>query len=242
MGMTFRRILVGLNQSFQDSLVFRRALEQAKPHTSELLIVHSLKPDRDMSIPAGYHSADALDMYATLQRAKQRRAESELNRSQDILSLYVENAQAKGIPSQIDCRIAQAEVRICELAEHWQADLIVLGHRDQGGVRQVGFESVTQYVIQRVGCSVLVVHGVEARQSIHEWDTVPDLRSQTDAVLVKGRAENSRLNDPVKSEPQFAMASNYEASLTYRTGQKMPPHNLTQYKTLMSRPDKGKRF
>jgi nucleotide-binding universal stress UspA family protein len=238
MGMTFRRIIVGLNQSFQDSLVFRRALEQARPHMSELLLVHSLKPDRDISIPGGHHTADALDMYATLQRAKQRRAESELNRIQDMLSLYVENAQAKGIPSQIDCRIAQAEVRICELAEHWQADLIVLGHRDQGGVRQVGFESVTQYVIQRVGCSVLVVHGVESRKSIHEWDTVPDLRSQTDSVLVKGRSENSRSTP----HPELQLASTYATASTYRTAQKMPPHNLSQYKTVMSRPDKGKRF
>lgn len=238
--MTFRRILVGLSQSFQDSLVFRRALEQARPHMSELLLVHSLKPDRDMSIPAGYHTPDALDMYATLQRAKQRRAETELNRAQDTLSLYVENAQAKGIPAQIDCRAAQPEVRICELAEYWQADLIVLGHRDQGGVRQLGFESVTQYVIQRVGCSVLVVHGVEARQSIHEWDTIPDLRSQTDAILVRGRSDPKRSPETVRSNNPFTGTPSI--ALTDRTAQKLPPHNLSQYKTVMSRPDKGKRF
>lgn len=240
--MTFRRILVGLNQSFQDSLVFRRALEQARPHESELLLVHSLKPDCDRSsMTAGRHSADAMDMYSTLQRIKQRRADTELSRAQDELSLYGEHAQAQGIPSQIDCRVAQAEVRICELAEHWQADLIVMGHRDRGGIRQVGFESVTQYVLQRVGCSVLIIHGVEAKQSIHDWDTVPDLRSQTEAVLIKGRVNMSRSI----VQPAMAMAGSgreMRAWSGYQTEQNLPPNNLSQYKTVMSRPDKGKRF
>ncbi len=89
-----------------------------------------------------------------------------------MLNLYVEHANAKGIPCQVDCRVVQPEVRICQLAQEWEADLIVLGHRSQGGIRQVGFESVTQYVLQRVGCSVMVVNGIEPRISIHESETV----------------------------------------------------------------------
>jgi nucleotide-binding universal stress UspA family protein len=218
--MAFRRILIGLDQSFQDSLVFRRALEQAKPHVSSILIVHCLRADHsrnDMS--SGSHSRDAIGLYETLRRVQQRRVENELHRAQDTLQLYVEHAKAKGIPTQIDCRAAQPEVRICQLAEQWNADLIVLGHREQGGLRKVSFESVTQYVLQRVGCSVMVVNGVEPKQSIHEWDTVPDLRS------MRSNAETIVVQPPQGGR---ALAHQMSSSMTN--------------KTVMSRADKGKRF
>ncbi len=225
--MSFRRILIGLDQSFQDSLVFRRALEQAKPHISTMLIVHCLKADHSRNeIPAGQHSSDAIGLYETLRRVQQRRVENELHRAQDTLQLYVEHANAKGIPTQIDCRVAQPEVRICQLAQQWNADLIVMGHRERGGMRQVGFESVTQYVLQRVGCSVMVVNGIEPKQSIHEWDTVPDLRSQQQQQLqLQSNAEAVTLHPPRDGR---TLAHQMSSSMTS--------------KTVMSRADKGKRF
>ncbi len=218
--MAFHRILIGLDQSFQDSLVFRRALEQAKPHVSAMLIVHCLKADHSRNeMSPGEHSRDAIGLYETLRRVQQRRVENELHRAQDTLQLYLEHANAKGIPTQIDCRVSQPEVRICQLAEQWNADLIVMGHREQGGMRKVGFESVTQYVLQRVGCSVMVVNGVEPKQSIQEWDTVPDLRS------MRSNAETI-----VVPPPHDGRTLSHQMSTSMIN------------KTVMSRSDKGKRF
>ncbi len=182
--MAFRRILICLDQSFQDPLVFRRALEQAKPHVSTMIIVHCLKKEsRPTEIPVGDHTSEAIGLYETLRRVQQRRVENERNHAQNTLQTYVDHARTKGIPTQIDCRAAQPEVHICQLAEKWNADLIVMGHPERSGRRQIGFDSVTQYVLQRVGCSVMVVNGVEPKQSLHEFDPVSERENLTTPAL-----------------------------------------------------------
>ncbi|MEB3295618.1 MAG: universal stress protein [Synechococcales bacterium] len=183
--MTFKRILVGLDQSFKDSWVFSRALEQAKPHLSSLLITHCLRAETDFptAIPTGVtQDQRALDMYETLRRRQQRKMEQEYRKAQDWLQLYFQQAIAKGIPTRVECNIGLPEVQICELAERWNADLLVVGHREHRGIRQMARDSVSDYILHHAPCSVLVIHGVatpdfdrEYALNAHELDTVPEL-------------------------------------------------------------------
>jgi nucleotide-binding universal stress UspA family protein len=183
--MTFKRILVGLDQSFKDSWVFSRALAQAKPHISSLLITHCLRTETDFpsAVTSGMgQDAFALDMYETLRRRQRRRMEQEYQKAQDWLQFYFQQATAKGIPTRVECNIGLPEVQICELAERWNADLIVVGHRDQSGIWQAGRDSVSDYILHHAPCSVLIIHGVTPVESdrefsadAHELDTVPEL-------------------------------------------------------------------
>lgn len=160
--MAFKRILVAIDRSSQASLVFEQALQQARIAGGQLMLAHVVPPPSD--IPAGSFMgvgtiAD-VDTYATLRRVQQERTQKEVRRAQNWLQPYVEQATAKGVPIETDCRSEEAAVWICKLAQNWQADLIVLGRRGHQGIREIVLGSVSNYVVHHAPCSVLVVQGV----------------------------------------------------------------------------------
>jgi nucleotide-binding universal stress UspA family protein len=182
--MTFKKILVGLDQSFKDSLVFGQALDQAKPHATSLMMVHTLHMESDVAadLAAGAHAAEAhsgeaLDMYEMLRRMQQRRFDQERAKADRWLQFYFQQAIAKGIPTQIDCRVSEPELWLCDLAQRWGADLIVIGHHENHGLKRSGRGSVSQYVLQHAACSVLVVHGVLHADEFNHLDKVPDIKT-----------------------------------------------------------------
>jgi nucleotide-binding universal stress UspA family protein len=169
--MTFKKILVGLDQSFKDSAVFARALEQAKPHFSSMMLVHTLKGDqRPNPMPAAEGNHDARDMSAMLSRMHQQRLDNEKQKAQEWLQMYFQQGISKGIPTQVDYRVISPALWLCELAQRWGADLIVIGHRDNHGIRSVGSDSVSQYVLQHSPCSVMIVHSLSQLESLNHID------------------------------------------------------------------------
>lgn len=159
--MAFRKILVAIDRSSQASLVFSQALQQAHIAGGQLMIAHVVRPASD--IPAGSFMglgtiAD-VDTYATLRRAQHERAQKEVRQAQDWLRFYVQQATAKGVAVEVDCRSEEAAVWICRLAQNWGADLIVLGRRGHQGIKEIVLGSVSNYVIHHATCSVLVVQG-----------------------------------------------------------------------------------
>jgi nucleotide-binding universal stress UspA family protein len=188
--MTFKKIVVGLDQSFKDSMVFARALEQAKPHISTMMMIHTLKYDREsISMGIGQHSDDAHDMYSMLQRRQQTRIEQATTKAHDWLEMYFQQAIAKGIPTQIDCRASEPGLWLCEVAQRWGADLIVIGHRENQGLKSVGSDSVTQYVLQHACCSVLVVNGIAPLQELNQINQQEQLSKENLRKTVRTPAE-----------------------------------------------------
>lgn len=185
--MTFKKILVGLDQSFKDSLVFGQALNQAKPHVSSLMIVHSLNLESDIAVdlPVGKHSEDAMDMYAMLRRMRDRRFEKEQAKADQWLQFYFQQAIAKGIPTQVDCRVSVPELWLCDLAQRWGADLIVIGHHENHGLKRAGRGSVSQYVLQHAACSVLIVHGVLHADEFNRVEESPTAKPDIKTVETK---------------------------------------------------------
>jgi nucleotide-binding universal stress UspA family protein len=169
--MTFKHIVVGLDQSFKDSSVFARALEQAKPHSSSIMIVHTLKSPPsglETHLPIGQHTEVARDMYNILARQHNARIERSKRQAEGWLDLYLQQAIAKGIPTQVSCQSGNPGLWLCEIAQRWGADLIVMGHRENHGLRSVGSSSVTQYVLQHATCAVLVVQGLPTPTALPE--------------------------------------------------------------------------
>jgi nucleotide-binding universal stress UspA family protein len=169
--MSFKQIVVGLDQSFKDSTVFARALEQAKPRSSSIMIVHTLKSPPsglETHLPIGQHTEMAQDMYNILARQHNARLERSKRQAASWLDLYLQQAIAKGIPTQVSCQSGNPGLWLCEIAQRWGADLIVMGHRENHGVRSVGNSSVTQYVLQHAACTVLVVQGLPSPTALPE--------------------------------------------------------------------------
>jgi nucleotide-binding universal stress UspA family protein len=165
--MGYQKVLVALDQASQ-AAVFSQALSEVKSTENALLmIVHALRMDTDIPTGTfmGLGTIADLDTYGTLKRLQQQKVQQEREKSLAWLQTYQQEAIAQGVPTEITCLTGQPGSGICELAQSWGADLVVIGRRGHQGITEVVMGSVSNYVMHHAPCSVLVVQGVP--QSIH---------------------------------------------------------------------------
>ncbi len=176
--MSFKRILVALDCSFYAPFVFGRALEQAKSKACSLAIVHTIHVEPTTQIPSHFdlrRHAAITDMYAMLRHQQEKRIHQAMQKAQDWLELYCQQAQAKGINTELILRIGEADSIICEVAQAWHADLVVLGQRGHQGLMESNLGSISNYVLHHAPCSVLLVRSLVA-------DVVPKPRQTADLL------------------------------------------------------------
>ena len=58
-------------------------------------------------------------------------------------------AQLNGVPGPV----------ICEVADNWSANLIIVGKRRLKGLYKIFLGSVSNYITHHAPCSVLIMHG-----------------------------------------------------------------------------------
>lgn len=162
--MAFKKILVALDRSPQTASVFEQALEQTRPG-SALLLAHVVRLQSDIPAGAfmGIGTIADVDTYATLKHARQERMQREIKQAQAWLQPYYQQAIARHVTTEINCQAGEPSTVICELANQWNADLIVLGRRGYQGIKEVVLGSVSNYVVHHAACSVLIVQGVELK-------------------------------------------------------------------------------
>lgn len=161
--MSFQKVLVALDRSLQTSAVFEQALSEVKARgNASLMLVHALRMDAE--IPAGTFMgigtvADVYT-YGTLKQVQQEKIQQQREQSMAWLQTYQQKAIAQGISTEITCLTGTPGTGICELAQSWGADLIVLGRRGHQGITEVVMGSVSNYVVHHAPCSVLIVQGI----------------------------------------------------------------------------------
>lgn len=161
--MSFKRILIALDRTPQAPLIFRRALELAKPRVTSFMVMHTLPLESNGSTYSASMrmQSEARELSEIVRRYQQQRFDHSTQEAKDWLQLYKEQAIAKGIPVQLDCRPQDPGLWICCLAQSWGADLILLGSHHRPGSHHLALGSVSNYVMQHAPCSVLLVHGME---------------------------------------------------------------------------------
>jgi nucleotide-binding universal stress UspA family protein len=155
--MTFKTILVALDRSPKARLVFEAALEQASPASSQLVLVHILRQEIRSSVFRQGQASTSSATDAPLQSLQQDRMEREVARSLNWLELYCQEAELGGITTQSICRAGAPEIWICQLAQMWKADLIILGSRVVAPSNRLALGGVSHSVVQHAPCSVLIV-------------------------------------------------------------------------------------
>lgn len=158
----YSKILVAVDNSAASEAVFRQALQLGQAMQAKLLLVHGLSSDEDgspMPIPPEaegpyWGPSIGTEVDFDLWRETWERYESEgLERLQRFAAIaneanvLTEFRQVAGNPGKV----------ICQLAQQWGADLIVMGHRGRSGLTELMLGSVSNYVMHRAPCSVLVL-------------------------------------------------------------------------------------
>ena len=149
------KILLAIDDSEEAELAALRAVDLANSTDSELHVVHvGLVPSFLMSYPAtrGYD------------RKLYEQIEEESRELLRKLSWRVK--VAGGTVARTHLRMGQVDLEIVALAKEIGAGLIVMGCRGQRGIRRAIEGSISDGVIRRAPCPVLVVRSDETNRAM----------------------------------------------------------------------------
>ncbi|AFZ37861.1 UspA domain-containing protein [Stanieria cyanosphaera PCC 7437] len=163
--MVFKKILIALDRSSQSAMIVKQALFIAETQGSQLMLFHCLDLQTEEISPViGIGTLSDVNMYNTFQRLHHESLQKDLEQVRDWLATYCEYASAKNITAELDYRIGNPGVLICDRAKNWGADLIILGRRGYSGLSELIMGSVSNYVTHHAPCSVLIVQGIQAEE------------------------------------------------------------------------------
>ena len=156
--MRYTKILVAIDRSSQSDSVFEQALELAKKEEAALMLFHCLHSELQGS---GLYA----DMYSreliSYSEEMQEQFRQEKQEACKWLARYCQTATAQGVATEWDVKVGDAGSALLQLANAWNADLIVLGRRGHRGLAEIFLGSVSNYVVHHAPCSVLVVQGID---------------------------------------------------------------------------------
>jgi nucleotide-binding universal stress UspA family protein len=137
------RILVAIDGTEIGERVLAHAVSLARISQSRLLLVHVLPPDTQ------YCNSPAI-------LTSSHSPSSSLEQGQvDVMRDYWRNVTAAGILADFRLPCGHPGEEICELAQRWGADLILMGHRNCPEV--IGLNSMSRYVLDHAPCPLMIL-------------------------------------------------------------------------------------
>ena len=165
----FDRILVAIDQDPGTAQeVFSEALALALTQQATLHILQVLYP-----LKSPYPDPLYLTLESSLSPVNTEAFGAYVSRWREVeqesltqLKGYLETAQAAGVRALTSQRVGEPGREICALAQEWSADLILLGRRGMQGLGELLLGSVSNFVMHRANCAVLVVQGKVANPTL----------------------------------------------------------------------------
>ena len=158
----FSRILVGLDKSEVSHKLMVHAIFLAKPLNARLNLIHVVTGDEPgyPALPTSIHIATINDLGINNAEQAQYAGQSKsfIQEYRDWLNGQAAQAEAEGIETECHQRYGTAGQTLCQAAQEWSADLILLGTHGRSGLSELLLGSVSNYVMHHAPCSVLIVH------------------------------------------------------------------------------------
>lgn len=150
----FNRILVAMDDSAEGDHIFEEALSIAKTTNARLMLMHVLS-DINIECVNGYKTSTV----RSPDRFSYDTDNWESTRQQGLETLRARHAVVfdAGISADIGLPTGHPGCQICEMAQNWGADLILLGRRGFTDPEEDRISSVSNYVLHHAPCAVLVV-------------------------------------------------------------------------------------
>lgn len=141
------RILLAIDDSKYSEAAIETVIEQARAQETEVRVLHVVEPPtllvaREMG---GYDPA--------LESAW----ESQRHQADVVVAKAVEVLRARGLKVTAAVEDGDPKSKILDVAEEWQADLIVLGSHGQKGLSRFLMGSIPDAVVRHAHCSVEIV-------------------------------------------------------------------------------------
>lgn len=156
----FKNILVAMDSSSAGEVIFDHALALAQMHQAKLMLLHVLSTEEENSplpVPAladsiywAPGSEINLEIWQQQWQAFEHECLGQLKErttKANRLGVNAEFRQVAGSPSRV----------ICQFAQIWGSDLVVVGNRGRMGLSELFLGSVSNYVLHHAPCSVLTI-------------------------------------------------------------------------------------
>ncbi|MEG4074363.1 universal stress protein [Microcoleus sp. Pol14C2] len=162
--MSFKKIFAALDDSELGHRVFTQALELALSDSAQLMLFNCVTVSTvgQTAVPIPVDLGMNVELMDQAYQAQRLRLASDVKHASGLLKNYCDAAAKKGLQVEFDCKMdGDPGHCICESAENWGADLIVLGRRGRTGFAEAFLGSVSNYVVHHASCSVLVIQEVK---------------------------------------------------------------------------------
>ncbi len=141
------KILVAVDGSPSSCAAVAEVARRPWPENTQVRLLTADPPTPSTLLPSASPTT-----FDEIVRTQRRAALEHLEKALEVLAkdapqLSVTTALVEGFPKDV----------IVSEAEHWDADLVVLGSQGHGPIRRFFIGSVSLYVAQRVPCSVEIV-------------------------------------------------------------------------------------
>jgi nucleotide-binding universal stress UspA family protein len=153
--MGYGKILVAFDLYDKGTALFQDALDLAAKLKAELMLFCCFEQETVAEEEDRVTTVTELDMSES-QRIHNHQRRTESSHIRAWLESLEKLAVARGVPVRVDVEEGKPAKRICEIAAHWDADLIVLGHPARHPVKDLILGSVPAQVVRNAHCAVLI--------------------------------------------------------------------------------------
>ena len=151
-----KKILATIDNSPRTRALFETAISLAQATGAKLMLLHILS-EEDVDYPI----LPTYAYYAVLKGKEDSIFHQTFNeyerREEEFLSDLTKKAIAAGVDAEYTQLSGIPGWTICEIANTWSADLILVGSRGLKGIKEMFLGSVSNYVTHHAPCSVLIV-------------------------------------------------------------------------------------
>lgn len=159
----FQRIIVAIDLTDASQRIVDEGIQLAKRYGAKLFLLHVLSTEDELYPPyslyplMGYYS----EITQTALENYNERLKAYENDCLKKLAAYQEQAISEGIEIETSQMTGGPGHGICETAEKWNADLILLGNRGRTGLGEMFLGSISNYVMHHAPCSVLILRPLQ---------------------------------------------------------------------------------
>ena len=165
------RILVAVDRSEGNKSIFDSAVSLGKATGATLMLLHVLSEDE-----AGYPMLPTYAYYPMVDERNYELYQEKLAEYKqwglDLLQDLTKLATEAGVDTEYTQLTGNPGRTICELANTWEADLIIVGSRGLKGLKEMFLGSVSNYVTHHAPCSVLIERTVLDNKSNPNSDSI----------------------------------------------------------------------
>lgn len=155
----FNKILVAIDRSTASRDVFGTAVSLAKATGASLMLLHVLSNEEKQEPTLFIYSGIKYSVISEpLLKAYEEQWQKFEEEGLEFLRSLVQEARTVGIDAEYTQFWGNPGRGICDLAQAWSADLLLVGSRGLSGLKEMFLGSVSNYVTHHAPCSVLIVH------------------------------------------------------------------------------------